>query len=102
MKLYNTQQIHKIAKANDIMYPDYRDTKPFLKILILLGDTTENGKIFQTTTACEKKGEIKRVCVSLGLQKDERMCVSGEVICARLVYQGCIWEVDETMENLYK
>ena len=53
--MHNVQWIHKIAKANDIMYPDYRDTKPFLNILILLGDTTENGKIFQTTTACEKK-----------------------------------------------
>jgi len=54
MKLY-VQWIHKIAKANDIMYPDYRDTKLFLNILISLDDTTENGKVFQTATACEKK-----------------------------------------------
>jgi len=54
------QWIHKIAKANDIMYPDYRDTKLFLNILILLDDTTENGKVFQTATACEKK-EKQRV-----------------------------------------
>ena len=65
--MHNVQWIHKIAKANDRMYPDYRDTKLFLNVLISLGDATENGKIFQTTTACEKKGEIKRVCVSLGL-----------------------------------
>ena len=51
MKLY-VQWIHKIAKTNDIMYPDYRDTKLFLNILISLDDTTENGKVFQTTTAC--------------------------------------------------
>jgi len=53
--MHNVQWIHKIAKANDIMYPDYRDTKLFLNILILLDDSTENGKVFQTTTACEKK-----------------------------------------------
>jgi len=46
-----------IAKANNIMYPDYRETKLFLNI------TTENGKVFQTATACEKR----RVCANLGL-----------------------------------
>jgi len=50
--MHNVQWIHTIAKANDIMYPDYRDTKLFLNIL---DDTTENGKVFQTATACEKK-----------------------------------------------
>ena len=50
------------------MYPDYRDKpKLFLSILILLADTTEYGKLFQSATACEKKGEIKGVCASLGL-----------------------------------
>jgi len=51
----NVQWIHKIAKANDIICPDYRDTTLFLNILILLDDTTENGKVLRTATACEKK-----------------------------------------------
>jgi len=38
-----------------VIYPDYRDTKLFLNILILLDDTTENGKVLQTTTAYEKR-----------------------------------------------
>jgi len=46
----------KIAKASDIMYPDYRDKpKLFSGILILLADTAEYGKLFQIATACEKK-----------------------------------------------
>jgi len=32
--MHNAHWIHKIAKANDIMYPDYTDTKLFLNILI--------------------------------------------------------------------
>ena len=28
------------------------------------------------------------------------MCVYSEVICTRLVHQGCIWEVNESMDNL--
>jgi len=39
----NAQWMHKIAKANDIIHPDYRDTKLFLNLLILLDDTTEYG-----------------------------------------------------------
>ena len=62
--MHNVQWTHKIAKANDIMYPDYRDTKLFLNILILVDDTTENGKVFQTTTACEKRRNIKCLCES--------------------------------------
>jgi len=41
-----------------------------------------------------KKREIKRVRASLGLYKGERMCVSSEVVCARLVHEGCIREVN--------
>ena len=41
--MHNVKWIHKIAKANDIMYPDHRDIKLFLSVLILLDDTTENG-----------------------------------------------------------
>ena len=63
MKTMCNGYIKIIATATDIMYPDYRDTKLFLNILILLDDTTENGKVFQTATACEKR----RVCASLGL-----------------------------------
>ena len=51
----NVQWIHKIAKANDIICPDYKDTTLFLNILILLDDTTENGKVLRTATAYEKK-----------------------------------------------
>ena len=65
------QWIHKIAKANSIMYPGYEDklclTKLSLNILILGNETMKYGKLFQIATACEKKGKIKRVCVSLRL-----------------------------------
>ena len=51
------QWIHKIAKANSIMYPGYKDklylTKLFLIILILGSETMEYG-LFQIATACDK------------------------------------------------
>ena len=65
--MHNVQWIHKIAKANDRMYPDYRDTKLFLNVLISLGDATENDKIFQTTTACEKKRRNKKSMCESGV-----------------------------------
>lgn len=37
--------------------------------------------------------EIKSVCARLRLYKGERMCISGEVICAGLEHKGCIWKV---------
>ena len=53
------QWIHKIAKANCIMYPGYKDklylTKLFLNTLILGNETMEYGKLFQIDTAWEKK-----------------------------------------------
>ena len=48
------QWIHKIAKANSIMYPGYKDklylTKLFLNTLILGNETMEYGKLFQIDT----------------------------------------------------
>ena len=60
MKLYATVQwMHKIAKANSIICPGYKDklylTKLFLNILILGNEAMEYGKLFQIATACEKK-----------------------------------------------
>ena len=47
------QWIHKIAKANSIMYPGYKDklylTKLFLNTLILGNETMEYGKLFHFT-----------------------------------------------------
>ena len=49
------QWIHKIAKANSIMYPGYKDklylTKLFLNTLILGNETMEYRKLFQIDTA---------------------------------------------------
>jgi len=47
------------------MYPDYRDKpKLFLRMLILLADTTEYGKLFQIATACEKRRNKRSLCNS--------------------------------------
>ena len=56
MKLYATSAMDtKIAKANSIMYPGYKDklylTKLFLNTLILGNETMEYGKLFQIDTA---------------------------------------------------
>ena len=37
------------------MHPDYRDTKLFLNLLLLLDDTTSMVNYFQIATAYEKK-----------------------------------------------
>ena len=62
------QWIHKIAKANSIMYPGYKDklylSKLFLNILILGNETMEYGKLFQIATACEKRKNKKSLCES--------------------------------------
>ena len=63
------QWIHTIAKANNIMYPDYKDkslklTKLFLNILILGNETTKQDKLFQIATACEKRNS-KSLCESV-------------------------------------
>jgi len=46
----------KIAKDNNVMYLDCRD-KPLN--IILLDNTTQNGKLFQILTASEKKEKEK-------------------------------------------
>ena len=58
----NAQWIH-------IMHPDYRDTKLFLNILILilLDDTKENGEVFQIAKACEKKRRNKKSLCKSGV-----------------------------------
>ena len=57
------QWIHKIAKANSMMYPGYKDklylTKLFLNTVILSNETSEYGKLFQIYTAWEKKEKYK-------------------------------------------
>jgi len=77
----NAQSIHKIANANDIMHPDYRDTKLFLNLLILLDDNRV-WLLFQIATVCKKKENLCKP----GVVEGERMCVSSEVICVRLVH----------------
>ena len=54
------QWIHKIAKANNIMYP----VTVIYKAYILIGnETMEYGKLFQIATACEKMKNKKTVRV---------------------------------------
>jgi len=55
--------MHKIAKDNNVMYLDCRD-KPLN--IILLDNTTQNGKLFQILTASEKKEKEKEFVYVLG------------------------------------
>ena len=59
------QWMHKIANANSIMFPGYKDklylTKLFLNILILGNETMEYGKLFQHV---KKRKNKKSLCES--------------------------------------
>jgi len=52
-------------------------------LLNILDDTTEYGKLSQIATACEEKEKNKEF---VQVWHCERMCVSNEVIFARLVH----------------